>query len=223
MLPKRQNRAGRQSGASASGTTICEPPARGQQLLELTTPRGPVTGWDVHELGNPPLGLRDERADVAATDVRGHDHAAFAVLPADQVRSRRERPRNGRQRDEPGAARARDRGRRRRLGSGIGKRLNARPDRSAALSGSRTRMSKRRSPSNTCPAARPPIATSTTSWTSATFRPSRAIVARSIWMVRTGRPVVCSSLTSDAPERRSAAAMPRSDLLQHRHVVAEEP
>ncbi len=60
-------------------------------------------------------------------------------------------------------------------------------------------MSKRRSPSNRVPALRPPRAVATVSWMSPTLRPKRAALSRSMSTVSTGRPVVCSTFTSEAP------------------------
>ena len=54
-------------------------------------------------------------------------------------------------------------------------------------------MSKRRSPSNICPARAPPNAAATVSCTSASARPCRARAARSGVMTSNGRPVTCSS------------------------------
>ena len=84
------------------------------------------------------------------------------------------------------------------LGKAIGRRLIASSS-ERRFSGRRTRMSKRRSPSNSSPASRPPMAVARVSWTSCTLRPYRAVFSRSMFTVSMGRPVVCSTLTSEAP------------------------
>ena len=93
---------------------------------------------------------------------------------------------------------------------------------SRTLSVRRTTIGKRRSPSNTMPASRPPMAAPITSCIAAMLRPSRAISALSILISRTGRPGACSTFTSSAP---AIAAQDRGDLvggLQHRlELVAE--
>ncbi|MCY1406785.1 hypothetical protein D9M71_220650 [compost metagenome] len=86
-------------------------------------------------------------------------------------------------------------------GTGISRRAS--PWTSARKSsGRRTTMSKRRSPSYNVPAWRPPSATAMVSCTSPILRPKRAALSRSILMVNTGRPDVCSTLTSEAPATR---------------------
>ncbi|MCY1423677.1 hypothetical protein D9M71_393990 [compost metagenome] len=67
------------------------------------------------------------------------------------------------------------------------------------VSDRRTTMSKRRSPSYSVPAVRPPTAMAMASCTSPTFRPWRAALSRSMSIVSTGSPVVCSTFTSEAP------------------------
>ena len=66
-------------------------------------------------------------------------------------------------------------------------------------SGTRTTIGKRRSPSKTKPASRPPMAVPITSCTAARLRPRRAISALSTVISRKGRPVACSTRTSSAP------------------------
>src|SRR6266404_5702308 len=66
-------------------------------------------------------------------------------------------------------------------------------------SGRRTMIWKRRSPSNTRPAARPPMAMPTASCTSERLRPRRAISPLSILISRKGSPDTSSTLTLAAP------------------------
>ena len=121
-----------------------------------------------------------KRADVAAAHVRLHDDAPLAVLAADlvrpfgELRSSRPTP-SGRKRELPACARRRGVGRARRTRSARARAGSAgsRATRGRARnsSGRRTTRSKRRSPSKTWPASRPPTAIATTSCTSATLRP----------------------------------------------------
>ena len=64
--------------------------ARRDQLLELPAPRRPVPGGNRHAVANALLGVGDERADVAATDIGGDHDAPLAVFAAHLARPRRD-------------------------------------------------------------------------------------------------------------------------------------
>ena len=144
-----------------------------------------------------------KRAEVAAAHVGGDDDAPLAVLAADLVRARaRSRasatspsgtkawlshPHSG---ASPSTLPASCR--RKRDGSACSRSMSVR-----SASGRRTTMSKRRSPSNTCPARlaadrdrRPVLHVAARSGRSAPARRDSGVI------VSTGRPVTCSSFTS---------------------------
>jgi len=89
------------------------------------------------------------------------------------------------------------------FGSAIGRRCSA-SGFERNVSGRRTRMPKRRAPSNNSPASLPPSAVEIVSCTSAMFRPLRTVLSRSMLTVSIGRPVVCSTLASAAPSVRKS-------------------
>ena len=85
---------------------------------------------------------------------------------------------------------------------------------SRVASAKRTTTSKRRSPSNTRPAGRPPRAMATDCATSSTVRPYRAMVGRSKAMSSVGKPVTCCTFTSAAPStpRSTPATSPAASV-----------
>jgi hypothetical protein len=161
-----------------------EPLLGRDEVLVLPAPHEPLPGGEL-DLRHLRLRLVDERAQVAAAHVALHDDAPLAVLAADLVDALGDSTLattlpSG---TKPiSSALAADRCRRRCWR--VARPAWARPRRAAAgsgalehvdlaaqASGRRTTRSKRRSPSKTSPASRPPIATATTSCTSETFRP----------------------------------------------------
>ena len=57
--------------SSASGTTICEPLARGEQILELSAPGEPVAGGHFDSLSMRLCASATKRAEIAAAHVGG--------------------------------------------------------------------------------------------------------------------------------------------------------
>ena len=107
----------------------------------------------------------DQRADIAAAHIGRHDDPALAVLAADLVGplgTRRRSDANVAQRNVVAAAAAIVA-----LGRQRNRKISSASMSARSSSASRTTIWKRRSPSNTSPASRPPIAVPITSWTSA--------------------------------------------------------
>ena len=166
-----------------SGTTTRQPLPRGDAGSRTARPsRASCPAGSFTCCVDPLLRLGDERADVAAADVGLHDDAPLAVLAADLVRAlgdldrrhRSERDEAGRSTSPRRAARPADaNGCRRRSSCAAAGSAGSPARRGPARSvlGQAHDQSKRRSPSKTCPASRPPMAIATTSCTSATLRP----------------------------------------------------
>jgi hypothetical protein len=109
-----------------------------------------------------------DEADVAIPDIGGHDHAPLAVLAADLVQPFAEVELMPAARAEPSRAF-------RPSAAGDTGRFFQRIDVVRAIAaGNRTTISKRRSPSNTSPASRPPIAVPITSCRHGSARAARS-------------------------------------------------
>ena len=168
--PKALNKS-RKISAKHTGHDNHEALPRRLEILELPAPGQPVSGREGNLLCDLRLRLVNQRADVAPAHFGRHDDPPLAVIPADLIGSfrkveGRELTQWDGQRSCPGAP----------CGSVTGKFSSASTSLRTA-SGSRTMIWNRRSPSNTRPAARPPMAMPMTSCTSERLKPWRAISA----------------------------------------------